>query len=272
MITTASLASSLSYDPQNIYDFPAVQQLLAPGYGTGAHEQDAVSVSIGDNAMARNTDSLKNITKKIKEIFTLGSSTSRGATQENGEDPIMRFYEDLYRKNPASSAGQKTVSSYSGISAEQFKQKYGVDANSITPPEALRRAKIGHQVYSNFRKGARTRSGHQSYHALGEAWDIGPQGGRTAENFNKMRRQILNSEFMRDWLSASKYGILDETFEEFRNITGATGPHFHFGPDRNAKRNIQHWFRTGGGSSVVMTKGQLKTFSWNNTWRREPKK
>lgn len=100
---------------------------------------------------------------------------------------------------------------------------------------------IPHKVTSSYRPNAQTSTGKPSNHSKKDsagnsmALDIVPTDG----NFDKFREQIYGNKRVMNWLRSKKWGILEEIDPrggyinqrgEFRK-TGATGPHFHFGPD-----------------------------------------
>lgn len=99
------------------------------------------------------------------------------------------------------------------------------------------------RVTSGYRGESRTKQGNTSYHSQKDkygnsrAYDIVPLDG----DFDKLKEQILNSPEVLRWLKRHGFGILDETSPEMMRKTGATGKHFHIGPDKIALDNLDKW-------------------------------
>ena len=101
-------------------------------------------------------------------------------------------------------------------------------------PQLLKQEGINIRVTSELRKNAKTKSGNKSHHSYINEWgfsaacDIVPTDG----NFDKLKRDIYNNPRIVAWLINHKIGILEETTQAVMNKTGATGKHFHVGPDK----------------------------------------
>ena len=99
------------------------------------------------------------------------------------------------------------------------------------------------RVTSAYRRGSKTKQGNTSYHSQKDkygnsrAYDIVPLDG----DFDKLKEQIINSPEVLRWLKRHGFGILDETSPEMMKKTGATGKHFHIGPDKIALDNLDKW-------------------------------
>lgn len=89
------------------------------------------------------------------------------------------------------------------------------------------------RISSAYRKGSRTKSGHASNHSKLDkygksvAHDIVPLNG----DFEDLARILYSNPRFVAWLKAKGYGILEETTPGVMARTGATGKHFHIGPD-----------------------------------------
>lgn len=99
---------------------------------------------------------------------------------------------------------------------------------------------VSFTVYSGVRPGAMTKSGNQSNHSIGMAIDIGPGKGQT---FDDLKRQILASPKLVAFMKEKGIGIINETIPEVMRQTGATGPHFHVGPDQWGLQHFERWLR-----------------------------
>lgn len=99
---------------------------------------------------------------------------------------------------------------------------------------------VSFTIYSGVKPNAMTKSGHRSNHAIGKALDIGPGKGQT---FADLKRQILASPKLVAFMKENGIGIINETIPEVMRQTGATGPHFHVGPDQWALQHFERWLR-----------------------------
>ena len=107
------------------------------------------------------------------------------------------------------------------------------------------------QISSGYRgkngfRGGKTKSGKQSNHnKLDEhghpmAYDIQPlvngKVDKSDSAFANLRNILANNQDVKEWFRMRDWGILDETTPQMMARTGATGKHFHIGPDRAAVR------------------------------------
>ena len=107
------------------------------------------------------------------------------------------------------------------------------------------------QISSGYRgkngfRGGKTKSGKQSNHnKLDEhghpmAYDIQPlvngKVDKSDSAFANLRNILANNQDVKEWFRMRNWGILDETTLQMMAKTGATGKHFHIGPDRAAVR------------------------------------
>ena len=107
------------------------------------------------------------------------------------------------------------------------------------------------QISSGYRgkngfRGGKTKSGKQSNHnKLDEhghpmAYDIQPlvngKVDKSDSAFANLRNILANNQDVKEWFRIRNWGILDETTPQMMAKTGATGKHFHIGPDRAAVR------------------------------------
>ena len=107
------------------------------------------------------------------------------------------------------------------------------------------------QISSGYRgkngfRGGKTKSGKQSNHnKLDEhghpmAYDIqllvNGKVDKSDSAFANLRNILANNQDVKEWFRMRNWGILDETTPQMMAKTGATGKHFHIGPDRAAVR------------------------------------
>lgn len=103
----------------------------------------------------------------------------------------------------------------------------------------------GYRGKNGFR-GGKTKSGKQSNHnKLDEhghpmAYDVQPlvngKVDKSDSAFANLRNILANNQDVKEWFRMRNWGILDETTPQIMAKTGATGKHFHIGPDRAAVR------------------------------------
>ena len=103
----------------------------------------------------------------------------------------------------------------------------------------------GYRGKNGFR-GGKTKSGKQSNHnKLDEhghpmAYDVQPlvngKVDKSDSAFANLRNILANNQDVKEWFRMRNWGILDETTPQMMAKTGATGKHFHIGPDRATVR------------------------------------
>ena len=105
--------------------------------------------------------------------------------------------------------------------------------------ELMKDEGISFRITSGSRPGSRTSNGSISHHSSGNAIDITPVEGQSWDDLiNQMRRSKRFISYMRE----HKLGILDERSKKMQAKTGATGAHFHIGPDLAALSNFNLMF------------------------------
>lgn len=164
------------------------------------------------------------------------------------EDPLLQAdltnpqtYAELYQVSKPSSNILQDLQNISKDIKSKFpkeKKKQSVEQEDISLPELLKEEGIDFQVTSDYRPGATTKSGHKSNHSIkGGAYDIKPTNGKS---FEDLRQEIYSNSRIRNWMNRHNWGIIEETTPEVMSKTGATGKHWHFGPDTMA---VQNWRR-----------------------------
>ena len=133
----------------------------------------------------------------------------------------------------------------------------GGAADSLNFEELVRQENIPIKITSSYRPNAKTKSGHRSHHSEKDskgnsrAYDIAPANGYTFEN---LRQIFYNNPTVVSWFKANGMGILEEMMDGKRGFydtngkfhnTGATGPHFHIGPDKEAVKLYDSKIRKG---------------------------
>lgn len=105
--------------------------------------------------------------------------------------------------------------------------------------ELFDKAGISIRVTSGKRKaGAVGNAGARSHHVDGNAVDIVPGEGET---FESIKRKMTQHPEILQFFYKNGLGVIDETTEANMKRTGATGKHFHIGPDQWALRTWSDW-------------------------------
>ena len=152
------------------------------------------------------------------------------ADEDRGISPVNEYVNNL------PSMGQyiqELRNQFSNIKYSNPQQlDYSSDMN-LSFPELLKQEGIDITVTSSYRPNAKTKSGHNSHHSYmteygSGAVDIVPTDG----DFEKLKKRIYSNQRIVSWLVNHNIGILEETTPEVMNKTGATGKHFHVGPDQ----------------------------------------
>ena len=86
--------------------------------------------------------------------------------------------------------------------------------------------------------GAAGKAGAKSHHVGGNAVDIVPGKGET---FESIKQKMLSNPEIQQFFSDKGLGVLDETSPDVMKKTGATGQHFHIGPDKAAQKTWAGW-------------------------------
>lgn len=96
---------------------------------------------------------------------------------------------------------------------------------------------ISFRITSGHRPGAKTKSGKPSHHDAGNALDITPASGQT---WDDLIAQMKKSSRFIEYMKSHGFGILDERGDVMQKRTGATGAHFHIGPDQIARTQFKY--------------------------------
>lgn len=92
--------------------------------------------------------------------------------------------------------------------------------------------------------GTAGKAGNKSHHVPGNAIDIVPDNGET---WDSMKQKIKSNPELLAYFRNNGLGIIDETNPETMRRTGATGAHWHIGPDKLALKGFETLFAKSGG-------------------------
>lgn len=132
-------------------------------------------------------------------------------------------------------------------SAETIKSRFPTigksDSETISLSDLLKQEGVDFTITSSYRPNAITKSGHKSNHSIeGGAYDIKPANGKS---FEDLKEQIYSNPTIVQWMNDHGWGIIEETTPEVMAKTGATGKHWHFGPDsigvQNFKKRLEEY-------------------------------
>lgn len=126
-------------------------------------------------------------------------------------------------------------------SAETIKSRFPTigksDSETISLPDLLKQEGVDFTITSGYRSNSVTKSGHKSNHSIeGGAYDIKPANGKS---FEDLKEQIYSNPTIVQWMNDHGWGIIEETTPEVMTKTGATGKHWHFGPDSMGVQNFK---------------------------------
>lgn len=111
----------------------------------------------------------------------------------------------------------------------------------ISFKELAEQEKLPVKITSDYRPNA---SNPNSYHRqkdsrgdskafdIQPSWDGGKTVSRSQEDFAKLREILYTNSRVVAWMEHNNMGILEENRPEVAKRTGASGPHFHVGPDK----------------------------------------
>ena len=152
-------------------------------------------------------------------------------------------------------------------SAETIKSRFPTigksDSETISLPDLLKQQGIDFTVTSSYRPNAVTKSGHKSNHSIeGGAYDIKPANGKT---FEDLKNEIYSNPTIVQWMNDHGWGIIEETTSEVMAKTGATGKHWHFGPDsmgvENFKKRLEEYNKIQKGEQGLKFENTLSEYN-----------
>ena len=161
-------------------------------------------------------------------IYGIGHKSKQGIIEESTEEPV----ENIESETMSTRSVTPGTVSYARRNMNVGDMQEWID---LATQEG-----ISFTVYSGVRPNAMTKNGHKSNHSIGMALDIGPKRGQT---FADLKRQILSSPRLLAFMREKGIGVINETIPEVMAQTGATGPHFHIGPDTWGKQHFERWLR-----------------------------
>lgn len=152
-------------------------------------------------------------------------------------------------------------------SAENIKSKFPTIGKSnketISLPNLLKQEGVDFTITSSYRPNAVTKSGHKSNHSIeGGAYDIKPANGKT---FEDLKNEIYSNPTIVQWMNDHGWGIIEETTPEVMAKTGATGKHWHFGPDsmgvENFKKRLEEYNKVQKGEQGLKFEDTLSEYN-----------
>ena len=217
---------------------------------TNVHKTDIFPGVIDTNSKL---DNMKNNYKTAKKKKYIKKKQDGGIIEASEYEPIyvsqqqfnypdinkqdygqFNFTNQLYIPSIINTRVQKksnTNPKIENISLEQLPKIENISLEQLLKEEGIQ-AKIS----SGYRANSKTKQGKNSNHSkLDEngqagAYDIVPLDG----DFENLRQKIYGNQRIVNWLKSKRWGILEETTSNIIRKTGASGKHWHFGPDSAA--------------------------------------
>lgn len=160
-------------------------------------------------------------------------------SQDNGD------FLDTLQLPITNQTSQESTQGFAGWNTPSQSTSQSSD-NNLSFEELVSKYNLPVYITSGFRQNGKTKSGKNSNHSKKDehghpmAYDIQPlvngRVDRSDSAFAKLRQILSNNQNVRNWFKARNWGILDETTPQMMAKTGATGKHFHIGPDSIAER------------------------------------
>lgn len=172
---------------------------------------------------------------------------------DNNQDTIGDF-PDTLQLPITKQSDQKADQGFAGwnpLTNEQSNSQLNSNLANMSFEDLIKTYNLPIQISSGYRgkngfRGGKTKSGKQSNHNKVDerghpmAYDIQPlvngKVDKSDSAFANLRNILANNQNVREWFKARNWGILDETTPQMMAKTGATGRHFHIGPDSAAVR------------------------------------
>lgn len=187
--------------------------------------------------------------------FKAVQPTNRFTYESNSINPDLKINTDQY----SDFANYKSIDQIQ----QELKQKRETtiqvpetNYSSMSLEQLIEQENLPIKIVSSHRPGSMTKSGNTSHHSeLDEygnsrAYDIQPMfDGKIDKSdigFKRLTDIIINNANARKWFQSHGFGILDETNASMMERTGATGKHFHIGPDKIAISNWNKLTNNGG--------------------------
>ena len=182
-----------------------------------------------------------------------GSVATTDSTQDTKQTTYNKPVQETVQAKTVSRPTKSTTMASITISPVSKKSEKGtitldgIDVGNMKHVlDKLADAGISVRVTSGRRDAGKAgKAGSKSYHITGNAIDIVPDEGET---FESIRQKIKNNPKLLQYFRDNKIGIIDETNEETMKRTGATGAHWHIGPDRLALSGFETMFAKQGGN------------------------
>lgn len=187
--------------------------------------------------------------------FKAVQPTNRFTYESNITNPDLKINTDQY----SDFANYKSIDQIQ----QELKQKREtavqvpeIDYSSMSLEQLIKQENLPIKITSGYRANSKTKSGNTSHHSRKDsygnpmAYDIVPMfNGKvntTQQGFELLSSSIINNPVAVQWFKDHNFGLLDETSKEMMQRTGATGKHFHIGPDKIAISNWNKLTNNGG--------------------------
>lgn len=205
------------------------------------------NTSIGQQLQARfnaYTTSVKGVNDPARAAYLWESTYERSGGQSNRarQDYANYFFQQARPFDvPSKYTPSQEITPFDHAKYMQVTPSKPLTAKQIE--QGLKDAGVtGFRVTSGYRSKAQQGKfktpANLSWHPKNAAIDIVPDG----ISFAQLQEQ-LSSPSAQNFFMGSGLGVLDETSKAVQHKTGATGAHYHIGPDRSARSNYSNWVK-----------------------------
>ena len=162
--------------------------------------------------------------------YTNLSNILRFSTTTNDSNPSALFNPNFIRP----SASEKLYKNLLYIDIEDLLKQEGItEVNG-------KNIKFGSKALRTTGKATSDHKNRNPYTGFANARDISIEGGSISD-YEDLKEILLNNQTVVNWMQQNNWGIINEVTPEILAKTKGTGLHFHFGPDKWARRTWNTW-------------------------------
>ena len=233
---------------------------------TDVHRTDIFPGVIDTNSKL---DNMKNNYKTNKKKKYIKKEQEGGTIDASEYEPIYIFqqqfnYPDISRQDydQFNFTNQLYIPSIINTRVQK-KLSTNPKVENISLEQLLKEEGIQAKISSGYRPNSKTKQGKNSNHSkLDEngqagAYDIVPLNG----DFEDLRQKIYGNPRIVNWLKSKGWGILEETTSNIMHKTGASGKHWHFGPDSAAIKMSEQNGVSYAKSGIKISKKNIGKFT-----------
>lgn len=172
---------------------------------------------------------------KPKELESEQNITQPQIQSQKG---VVEYADDVPTSNPISTKTFHEGTTPSIVKGTIEFKNNGIDVGNMQELiDLMQEEGISFRITSGSRPGSKTSNGLMSHHSSGNALDITPVQG---QSWDDLIKQMRKSKRFISYMQEHNLGILDERSKKMQAKTGATGAHFHIGPDQMARIQFKY--------------------------------